>query len=141
MFFKQKTKIISKESLIIRPSMAMFFGGGEIWFEQLDALSVHTDIVKEKFIGDLKTIRKPSSPSRIAVNLNETLVDRETAEIIATELLMSEGFITKIAFVGLDFYAKAMFEAVFRKYKCPFVYKYFSDYERAKEWLVGEHIN
>jgi hypothetical protein len=140
MLFKQKTKIIPRESLIVRPSMSLYFGGGEIWFEQLDALSVYTDIVKDKFLGDLKTIRKPSSPSRIAVNLNETFVDHELAELIAKELLMSEGFITKIAFVGLDSKAKSMLEAVFKKFKCFFEYKYFSDYEKSKEWLVGEHI-
>ena len=35
-------KEIPIEKLVVRPSMKLDFMGGEIWFEQLDALSVHT---------------------------------------------------------------------------------------------------
>lgn len=42
-------KVIQRDKLIIRQSMSMFFGGGEIFFIQLDSLSIYTQLVKKKF--------------------------------------------------------------------------------------------
>lgn len=46
-------KYIAKENLDIRPSFAMAFAGGEIYFILLDSMSVHTDIVMRKFREDI----------------------------------------------------------------------------------------
>lgn len=68
-------KKISKENIIIRNSFKLPFSGSEIWGEELDGLNIYTDVVIGKFLKDIVTIRKPSSPSLIAIHLNETLVD------------------------------------------------------------------
>lgn len=132
-------KYISKDKLIIRESMKMAFMGGEIWFEQLDALSVHTDIVTNKFINDLSHIRKISTPSRIAINLNETLVNEELADLLVTKLAESSKYITKLAFVGLDMSGKRLVKKKFKNINFSFAVNYINDYEKAKIWLMTEN--
>ncbi len=132
-------KYIDRDQLIIRESFAMYFGGGQIWFEQLDALSVHKDIVKEKFIKDLEVIRRPSAPAFLAVNLNETLVDEDIAGMIVTGLRMVERRILKVVFVGLNKEGKKLLKKALRNFtEDKFVYQFINDYEKAKEWLVQE---
>ena len=132
-------KIIERDRLIIRESFAMYYGGGEIWFEQLDALSVHTEVVKEKFLKDMDMIRRPSSPAFLAVNLNETLVDEELAELIVNGLWCTGRRIIKVVFVGLDKKGKKLIRnQLYKKTEDEFVYCFIDDYEKAKEWLVQE---
>lgn len=131
-------KIIPKEKLIVRPSMSMFYGGGEIWFEQLDALSVHKDVVLTKLREDMETVRKPSSPGMIAVNLNETLVDREVADTVVDCLYDVGRAIRKVVFVGLNFAGKRLVLRALQS-KNPvvcFTYGFINDFEKAKEWLI-----
>ena len=47
-------KIIDREKLIVRKSMRLPFRNTEIWGEELDALSIYTDVVREKFLEDMK---------------------------------------------------------------------------------------
>lgn len=132
-------KFIDKDLLIIRESFAMYYGGGQIWFEQLDALSVHKDIVKEKFLKDLEVIRRPSAPAFLAINLNETLVDEEIAGVITDGLCKVERRIIKVVFVGLSRDGKKLMKKALKSYmEDKFVYHFMDDYEKAKEWLVQE---
>ena len=131
-------KEIPTDKLIVRPSIKLAFMGGEIWFEQLDSLSIHTELAMDKFLSDLKQIRKISSPSRIAVNVNETLVTDEFADILVNELCSSDKFITKLVFVGTDFETKRKIKKRFNKKYCSFPVGFINDYEKAKIWLMTE---
>lgn len=132
-------KVVERDKLIIRESFAMYYGGGEIWFEQLDALSVYKEVVKEKFLKDLDMIRRPSSPAFLAVNLNETLVDEELAELIVNGLWNIDRRLIKVVFVGLDKAGKKLLQRQLRsRGEDRFVYCFINDYEKAKEWLVQE---
>ncbi|MGN0622659.1 MAG: hypothetical protein ACI4JA_01770 [Oscillospiraceae bacterium] len=131
-------KEIPIEKLVVRPSMKLDFMGGEIWFEQLDALSVHTELAMKKFTDDLKQIRRISSPSRIAVNVNETLVTDEFADLLVDELCLSDKYITKLVFVGTDTSVKRKLHKRFRKKNYSFAVGFINDYEKAKIWLMTE---
>ena len=132
-------KFIDRDRLIIRESFAMYYGGGQIWFEQLDALSIHKDIVRDKFLKDLEIIRRPSTPAFLAVNLNETQVEKDIAEMIANGLWKVERQILKVAFIGLDREGRKLIKKALQSYvEDKFVYHFFEDYEKAKEWLVQE---
>ena len=131
-------KAIPLDRLIVRPSMKLAFMGGEIWFEQLDSLSIHTELAMNKFISDLKQIRKVSSPARIAVNVNETLVTDEFADLFVNELCLSEKFITKLVFVGTDFHTMRKIKNLLKKRNYSFAVSFINDYEKAKIWLMTE---
>lgn len=133
-------KFIPKDKLILRESRAMFYGGGEIWVEDLDALSIHKDILLSKLQEDMKKICKPSAPSLVAVNLSETLVDEEVAEVFAKELCGGGEFIRKVVFVGLRGRRKALVRRALRARERPpaFVYTFENDYEKAKQWLMDK---
>lgn len=133
-------KEIPLEKLVVRPSMKLNFMGGEIWFEQLDALSVHTKLAMEKFRSDLKDIRRVSSPSKVAVNVNETLVTDEFADLLVDELCLSDRFITKLAFVGADFATKRKIKKRLKNKQYAFAVGFIDDYEKAKIWLVTEGV-
>lgn len=133
-------KRIEKQDLIIRESMKLAFAGGELWGEELDSLSIHTDIVKEKFLRDMAVIRRPSSPSLIAVHLKDTLVTQQLAELIVSELSQASRFIRKLAFVGLDRDAKRLVMRLMKQHPHNFAVNYMVDYEKAKEWLVCEGL-
>jgi len=132
-------KIISKENLIIRESMSLFFCGGEIWFEQLDALSVHKDIILDKFLKDMETIKMPSSPALIGINLDESIVDKEITDTIISNLLQVSQSVRKVVFVGLDNKGKRCMKQSLNNNHKPigFIYTFINDYEKAKEWLVN----
>ena len=133
-------KIIPKEDLIVRESISMFFGDGEIWFEQLDALSIYKDVILDKFLKDMETIKRPSSSAFIGINLNESLVDKEIADTIISNLSQASSFIKKVVFVGLDRKGiKLMKQSIDNNQKSTgFVYTFINDYEKAKEWLVNK---
>jgi hypothetical protein len=129
-------KTIPKERLIIRQSFSLPYAGGEIWGEELDALSVYTDIVQDKFLKDLETIRRPSCPAFIAVNLTDTLVDEATATVIANGLTGVERPLKRIAFIGLDGRARRMLDALLKEKSSAFSYAFFTGTEDAKQWLM-----
>ena len=131
-------KTVKKENLIVRESMSLFFGGGEIWFEQLDALSIHKDVILDKFLKDMETIKRPSSPAFIGINLDESIVDKEIADTIISNLAQANPFVRKVAFVGLDSKGVKLIKQAIDNNHTPigFVFTFINDYERAKEWLV-----
>lgn len=85
-----------------KKSFAMYFGGGEIWFEHLDGMYSFTDEVIQKFIADTQSITKPSAPSLIAVNLDETVVDKKIIALITDTYIKNTRYIHKVVFVGLN---------------------------------------
>lgn len=131
-------KVIPRDKLVIRESFKLAFSGGEIWGEELDGLNVYTDIVIEKFLKDMETIRKPSSPGLIAIHLNETLVEAVLASIIVTELVKAKQAVHKVVYVGLDRTAQKLISSMLEKELITFAYSFYSDYEKAKEWLVSK---
>lgn len=131
----------SRDELIVRPSFKMAFGGGEIWFEQLDALYDFTELVMDKFRSDVPVFSRPSMPSVIAVNLKETLVTDELAELMARSFSEAGRSVTRVAFVGVDGDGRGIIKKYLRKYPAQYAYKLMSDFEKSKEWLVGEENN
>lgn len=132
-------KYIDKKDLIVRESFSMAYKGGEIWFEQLDALSVHADIVMEKFSRDLNLIKRPSLTGLIAVNINETLINEDMAETIVKEFTNLTK-IRKVVFVGVTREIKKIMKQFLIKeaFNLKFIYTFIDDYEKAKEWLVSK---
>lgn len=131
-------KKILKENLIIRNSFKLPFSGGEIWGEELDGLNIYTDVVIDKFLRDMVTIRKPSSPGLIAIHLNETLVEESLVNIIVTELKKAENSIQKVVFVGLNRTSQKLMKSSIEIVGVSFAYAFINDFEKAKEWLVDK---
>jgi hypothetical protein len=131
-------KKILKENLIIRNSFKLPFSCSEIWGEELDGLNIYTDVVIDKFLRDMVTIRKPSSPGLIAIHLNETLVEENLVNIIVTELKKAENSIQKVVFVGLNRTSQKLMKSSIGLVGASFVYAFINDYEKAKEWLVDK---
>lgn len=129
-------KRIPKDQLVIRQSFSLFYAGGEIFCEELDALSIYTDIVQDKFSKDLEQISRPSCPCFIAVNLTDTLVDEATAKVIVDGLIGVEKPLKRIAFIGLDGHTRRILNAMRKEKSCPFSYAYFNGTEDAKRWLI-----
>lgn len=130
-------KVIPQEKLIIRDSFKLPFSGGEIWSEELDGLNIYTDLVIEKFLKDMTIIKKPSSPGLIAVHLNETLVEGNLIDITITEFIKAKQAVNKVAFIGLDNFAKKLMKSKLEKENVLFSYSFHKDYEKAKEWLIN----
>lgn len=121
-----------------KKSFSMFFGGGEIWFEHLDGIYEHTDLAIEKLENDSKQFKRPSGPSLIAINLDETEVNSELINAISDKLLNSGKRFTRVVFVGTN---KAV-QLELKKTLAGggFALKFINDFEKAKEWLVSEEF-
>ena len=84
-------------------------------------------------------ISKPTTCKyKIWYNVDETILDEILIAEIAASVVRMQNHITKIAFIGMGYFQKKKFA---RKLKLevdysPFPYSYFSDAEKAKEWLV-----
>lgn len=126
------------QKLIVRESFAMFFGGGKIFFVQLDGLYDHKALVMEKFERDMQTLKKPSSPSQMGLHLKDTAVDGEMAQNMLLQMNGPDQHIQKVAIVGLKWRDKRFFKRLLRDMDPPVRYAcdFFEDYEQAKIWLV-----
>ena len=100
-------------------------------------MSIHTDIVIEKFLKDMETICRPSSSSSISINLNETLVQKDIAELIVYKLSNVKRYIIKVAFVGLDGTGKRLIKSSLKNENDSFCYRFIDDFKKTKEWLIS----
>jgi hypothetical protein len=121
-------------------SFAIHFAGTEIWIEHLDGMYSFTDDVMRKFADDVLSIIRPSAPSLIAVNLDETVVTEELTALIAETFSNYSERIRKIVFVGLNRRSQKLFRRAFEKRadEYQFAVNYINDFEKAKEWLAGK---
>lgn len=131
-------KYIDKHNLIIRDSRPLPYANTLIWCAEFDSLSTHTDIAVSKFLRELSLLKRPSSPSLIAVNLNETLVTQEFAMVMVSSLTSLSYKIKRVAFVGASLSVRAHMSFALKRTDCFFAYGFFSDYEQAKIWLVSK---
>lgn len=114
----------------------MFFGGGEIWFEHLDGLYEYSSLAVEKLENDYRRFKRPSMPSLMAVNVDETDVTDELADALAEKLLNGGKRFTRVVFVGTDKYTQRKIRKALSG--APFALSFINDFEKAKEWLVAE---
>lgn len=127
---------MNREDLIVRKSFAISHHNGFIWAENLDALYDFADIVESKFLNDMKQIKRPSTPSMIAINLNETTTKENLAETIVGGLVDAGGSVRKVAFVGLRRKYISIMKQALNSHNAGFTFRFFDDFMEAKDWLV-----
>lgn len=122
-----------------KQSFKMAFGGGEIWFEHLDGIYNFEELVLNKLENDSKTFCRPSMPSVICFNLDETAISKRIITAVADKLLGANKRFTRVCFVGADrAAAKSLKKAL--EYN-GFALHFTNDFEKAKEWLVSEKFS
>jgi hypothetical protein len=119
-----------------KKSFSMYYGGGEIWFEHLDGMYGYTDLAIQKLASDYIQLKKPSMPSLIAVNLDETQVNEELCNEIARAFTVKEKRYTKIVFIGVKRQQKKLLQRLLSNNG--FALAFINDFEKAKEWLISE---
>lgn len=123
----------------IKKSFALPFAGGEIWFEHLDGIYGYTSLVLEKLAGDIPQFVRPSAPANICVMLDETDITDDLIGALVEALTMHGKRFMRAAFVGVDKRnRRAKKEFSKRLYGRGFAIAFFSDTEKAKEWLISE---
>ena len=128
----------SEERLIVRESFAMFFGGGKIFFVQLDGLGTHRELVMEKFYRDMETLLKPSMPSQMGLHLKDTAIDRDMMARMIIAMGAPGQHMQKVAVVGLPWRARRLWKRLQRSAdpQSRYALAFFEDYEQAKLWLI-----
>lgn len=119
-----------------KESFSMFFGGGEIWFEHLDGIYDYTELALEKLERDYLQFKRPSLPSLVAINLDETLINDALIQSLSDKLLNKAKRFTRVVFVGVD--RKAKQKITEQISGAGFAYAFINDFEQAKKWLVSE---
>ena len=130
--YRKVAVLVKNNRGIFKKSFTLYYNGGEIWIEHLDAISNESDL-KQKFIQDMLQIKRPSTSSFIAINLDESDVTDKTLKFILDELC-SINKIVKVAFVGLDSVMKRYVRL--QKVRLNFVINFIDDFEKAKHWLL-----
>lgn len=131
-----KTDCPEKLPGYIKKSFSMFFGGGEIWFEHLDGIYSYEDLVLKKLDADTAFFTRPSKPSLICFNLDETNITENIINAIVDKLLNSSKVFTRVCFVGVDRRSrKSLCKLLAGK---TFALDFIDDFEKAKIWLVSE---
>lgn len=120
-----------------KKSFVLYFGGGEIWIEHLDAMYQYTDLVLEKLKNDSHIFLLPSKPSQICFVLDETLVTKDIVEKIVGLLCEGQKRFMRVCFIGTDKKIQQMFRGAL-KGKSSFTISFINDFEKAKERLVNE---
>lgn len=117
-----------------KKSFSLFFNGGEIWCEHLDSLYNEKELLLKKFNQDLIQISKPSASSFIAVNLDQSDVDKEILEHIINSFIRLEKPLRKVVFVGLTSKMRSYIKK--KNMDTSFIMNCIDDFEKAKEWLI-----
>lgn len=136
---EQAMRLDSKiEAGIKKKSFSLHYSKGEIWCEHLDALGDHKKIVMNKFNEDLLKVKKVSAPSFIAVNLDETMVDRDILEMVLYSYRDLDKDLKKVVFIGLSRRNVRLMKKIIRESdkKITYITGCINDFEKAKEWLV-----
>ena len=127
--FRKRKPLGSNRLGIYKKSFPLFFHGGEIWIEHLDALPDEAAL-KRKFRQDILQIKRPSSSSLIAVNLDETKVTKEILDYILNAFASCNRPLRKVVFVGLPFRMKRYLKK--QGARVPFTMACIDDFEKAK---------
>lgn len=117
-----------------KKSFSMYFGGGEIWFEHLDSLQKRDDLALAKLEADSCLFLRPSLPSVIAVNLDETRVTAALISALQKYLMHAGKHFTRVAVVGLGPVVRIRLRRALAG--ASFALGFTNDFEQAKEWLV-----
>ena len=118
-----------------KKSFPIPFGGAELWCEHLDGIYEYTDLAIEKLQADYQQFKRPSMPSLIVINIDETLMTDSLIAEIAKTLLTDGKIITRVSIVGADRKVKKkLSEALCAAH---FVLGFNRDYQKAKEYLVS----
>lgn len=136
---EQAMRLDSKiEAGIKKKSFSLHYNKGEIWCEHLDSLGDHKKIVMNKFNEDLLELKKVSAPSFIAVNLDETMVDRDILEMVLYSYRDLDKDLKKVVFIGLSRRNVRLMKKIIRESdkKITYITGCINDFEKAKEWLV-----
>lgn len=116
-----------------KQSFSLAYNGGEIWCEHLDGLYEDKAFVLSKLEQDLLIMRRPSTSSYVAINLDETQVDEELLNTLIDKLKNLGRPLSKVVIVGLE---RKMQKLVMKK-AVPWVMNCENDFEKAKHWLLG----
>jgi len=84
-----------------KKSFSMYFGGGEIWLEHLDGIHDLTDLAIQKLEKDYLQFKKPSMPSLIAINIDETTITDDIINSIVEKLLDKSKRFTRVVLLVL----------------------------------------
>ena len=117
-----------------KKSFELYFNGGSIWAEHLDSMGGYETEVIQKFLNDYKAFSLPSVSSFIIINLDETVITNAIVNCIVDKLTESNKVFMKIAFVGVNRKYRSQFSQIQKAKKTAICF--FSDYEKAKKWLL-----
>ena len=115
-------------------SFALPYRGGMIWCEHLDALGDSTELALDKLRLDRERFQRPSSPSSIAIVLNETIQCEALLAAIADALLQTDKVFLRVCVIGADRKARRTLQASL--VGKGFALSFLEDFEAAKEWLM-----
>lgn len=122
-----------------KPSFVLPFGGGEIWFEHLDNMGPHTELVLDKLRCDSRSFLLPSRPAQIGFVLSQTRVTKALTDEIAALLCGGQKAFRRVCFIGTDRKTRRMLQDALQS-KSRFVFAFIDDFEQAKAWLVSEAV-
>ena len=120
-----------------KKSFAMYFRGGEIWFEHLDGIYEYEALVLEKLRNDLPMFTKPSTTSLICFDFDETVITENIRLSVIEALTKTDKHFTRVCFVSVDKKSKKVLKRSL--YNHGFEIEFIYDFEKAKEWLVSEN--
>ena len=120
-----------------KPSFVLPFGGGEIWFEHLDNMGPHTELVLDKLLNDSRSFLLPSRPAQIGFVLSETRMTKALIDEIAALLCGGQKPFRRVCFIGTDRKTRRMLQDALRN-RSRFAFSFIDDFEQATAWLVSE---
>lgn len=124
-----------EHGVILRPSFSLPFGGAEIWCASLDGLGAQTALLHRRLDEDFLLLRRPSLPGLVALHLADTAVNSDDAKKIAAGLCALGRPLRRVAFIDLGHSAR-LIKASLKQHAPSFSFGFFSDYEKAKQWLT-----
>ena len=120
-----------------KPSFVLPFGGGEIWFEHLDGMGSHTELVLDKLRRESRSFLLPSRPAQIGFVLTETCVTQALADEIAALLCGGQKPFRRVCFIGTDWKTRRMLRDALQN-RARFALAFIDDFELAMAWMVSE---
>ena len=117
-----------------KKSFLLYYNGGEIWFEHLECLFDHEDLVLKKLHDDMPLFTKPSSTSFVCFVFFDTFMTDAVILAVEGAVLESKKQFAKIAFCGLGRKDQKKIKKILSGKGLEFAF--FEGLEEAKVWLL-----
>jgi len=139
-WFERLFRQEKRNSSDVKKSCLLSHQGGQIWILCLDNLNDNSELIKKQILDNERLISQHDRSYRVLYHLDGTEVSNDIAIVMIDSLIRARKYVNKLAIVGVTSKGKESIKRCLSTSEADLnmAFKYYSDMEMAKDWLISE---